>query len=119
MVQFVEHFQKVPHRASHSVERPDHDYIEAAVLGIGHKPIETGSACSRPAKSVICVFTHDLERALYSELPKFMQLCLGILIQRGNADINGCSLHSFSPLDSSATRAKDLGFWTSAPSAKL
>jgi hypothetical protein len=55
--------------------------------------VEFGSSRSRPAESVIHVLLHNLEPALGSELTKIVQLRLGMLVNAGNADVQGCSFH--------------------------
>jgi hypothetical protein len=47
----------------------------------------------RAANPVVHILLHDLEPALGGELPKVVQLRLGMLVNGGNAGVEGGSFH--------------------------
>ena len=48
--------------------------------GVFHKLVQCGPSGSRSTEAVIYVLLHDLEPTLAGELPKLLQLVLGMLI---------------------------------------
>jgi hypothetical protein len=92
MIEVIEHFQEVPNRASHAVERPNHDYIEAMSPGVRHKPIQTGAfgLCSADRVGVLA---DNLVAACLRQGAQVAKLGLGVLIATGNSGIEHDSLH--------------------------
>ena len=88
MVEFVEHFEEVPGGAGDPIEGPDQDDLELAAAGIGQQLIETRALCFRAADPV-SVFVNDLETALRGQRAQIVHLGLRMLVQGGNAEVDG------------------------------
>jgi hypothetical protein len=68
--------------------RPAQDDLELAAAGVGQKLIETRALCFRAADPV-SVFLHDLETALRGQRTQIIHLGLRMLVQGGNAEVDG------------------------------
>jgi len=91
-VEFVEHFQEVPSRASDAITGPDQNNIEAAAAGVGHQLIESWPAGFRTGDPVR-VLLHDLEATLGSQLAKVEELGFRVLVDGRDSHIQGGALH--------------------------
>jgi hypothetical protein len=81
VIQFIEHFQEMPHASGHPVECGHEHDIEAVPPGIGHKLVEAGALGFRAANH-IAIFMHDFILALFGHFAQVVQLRLGMLVPR-------------------------------------
>lgn len=92
VVELVEHLQEVDHGAGQPVESPDQQHIETTAAGVAQHLIE-----SRPARlgaaDLVPVLAHDPEAPLAGHLAQVEKLCLEVLIDGGDPDINRGALH--------------------------
>ena len=78
----------MPHRPSHTVEGP-HEYgIEFVPVGISQQLIKARTFLLG-ARYLVSVFLDDLIATLLRHFPQIIQLCLGMLVNRGHAGVNG------------------------------
>ena len=97
-VQLVEHVEEVLHRAGDPVRGPDQDHVEAAAAGIVHQLVQTGPARFR-AGDPVGVFPDDFIAALGGHLAEVEKLSLRVLIQAGDAQVQGGAFHLRRPFD--------------------
>ena len=88
MVQLVEHFEQVLHRASHAIEGPDHHDIEAAAAGVEEQLVQSRTL-RLGAGDAIGVLLRDLIATLRDQRTQVMKLGLGMLIEGRYAHIQG------------------------------
>jgi hypothetical protein len=103
VVEFVQHFEEVPHGPGDPVRSPHQDYLEAAAAGIPKQVIETRSASLRPGDPV-GVLGHDLKTSLLGHRAEIMELSLGVLIHSGYAQVKGYSFHICTSIEASTSR---------------
>jgi hypothetical protein len=75
-----------------AIKRPDHDYVELAVAGVGKQSIETRALNFRAAEPV-GIFLDDLETTLRGQAAQIVHLCFRVLIQGRNAHVERGALH--------------------------
>jgi hypothetical protein len=92
-IQLVQDIKEMLHRPGDPIRCPDQEHIEAAAASVGHHLIEAGPFGFRTADSV-SVLGDDLEAALAGHLPKVIQLCLWMLIDGGDTQVEPGALHA-------------------------
>jgi hypothetical protein len=90
-VQIIEKQDQVTEIPSETIEPPDEDSIEAPTArGLDHR-VERRAALLRAADSAIDVFLVNRPAARFRIAPKLLKLVVGVLVERGNARVNGDS----------------------------
>jgi hypothetical protein len=84
VIQFIQHFQEVADRTGQSVEGPDHDYVETAMVGIFHQLIKPGPP-GPGTRDLIDVFFEDSETTLLNQLNEVIALSFGMLVQAADS----------------------------------
>ena len=92
MIEFVQDLEEVADGAGQAVESPDHDNLEPAMPGIGHQLVEAG-ALRLGAADLVGVLLDDLVTALLGQLAQVVKLRLRVLIEGGDAEVQGRALH--------------------------
>jgi hypothetical protein len=90
VIQFIEHFQKMPHASGHSVECSNEHNIEFVPPSIGHKLVEARALGFRAAND-IAIFAHDFISALSCHCAQIIKLRLGMLVCCAYTSIDGRS----------------------------
>ena len=96
VIEVIKDFEEVAYAARHAIEGPNQHHIEAMAAGVLQKFIEAGAARLRTADS-IGVFVDDFETALLRHGPKIEKLGLRMLIQCGNAHVEGRAFQANRP----------------------
>src|ERR1019366_10812140 len=80
--------------ASHPVECPNHDHIEAVTLGIRKQRVQS-RALGLGSAQFVAILAHNLVSACSRHLTKVEQLRLGALVGSRYSDVEDGSLHVF------------------------
>jgi hypothetical protein len=92
-IQLVENLQEVLGASGQAVTGPNDDDIKAVPLGVFEHLVEGGSPRFCAADAMICVLFNDLESALTSEVPEFVELVLRVLVHGGDSHVKCSTLH--------------------------
>ena len=85
-VEFVEHFEEVPHGPGDPIGSPDQDNVETAAAGIAHHGVES-RALSFGSTDSVRKLLDDLIATLLSHLTEVVELGLGVLIEGGDSHV--------------------------------
>lgn len=94
VTQFVEHFQEMADTPGHPIESSNEHDVKTISSSIRQKLIKAWSLRLRTGNCV-GIFVCDFKSALFCEFAQVQQLRFGMLVRRGNAAINCCSLLHF------------------------
>ena len=105
MVEFVQHFQKVPGAASQPIAGPDQHTVEAATAGVGQHLVQTRAACPGPSNAV-GVALHNLIAALLGHAFQIMDLSFRVLIESRNPQVEGSAFQARTLMPWAARRSR-------------
>jgi hypothetical protein len=74
----------MPHRSSHPIESPHEHNVEFMTAGISQQLIQAG-AFLLSTGNLVTVFVNDFIATLLGHLTQVIQLCFGMLVDRGDA----------------------------------
>ena len=105
MVEFVQHFQKMPGAASQPIAGPDQHTVEAATAGVGQHLVKTRAACPGPSNAV-GVALDNLIAALLGHAFQIMDLSFRVLIQSRNPQVEGGAFQARTLMPWAAKRSR-------------
>ena len=91
-VEFVQHFEEVPHGPGDAIGSPDQDDIEPSAAGIAHHGVESRTL-SLGSTDPVGKLLDDLVATLLSHLAEVVELGLGVLIEGRDSHIEGGAFH--------------------------
>src|SRR3974390_471693 len=92
VIQLVQHFQQVFHRARQTIESPDQHHLELASPGIAHELVEARTPGLHPP-DLVGVFLADLEAPLRGQAAQVVKLAFRVLIESGDTKVQGRWFH--------------------------